>query len=154
MYLVTKTTYARNYISEANHTLTLNWIDTSVVKDLIAGVSVDFPLLKPIWLKSETVPDWCFCNSLVSLVVDGFEFLFDVILPFHLLPFLSNLKTLELRNCNSVKAVFVYTKIGTQGGEGESRGQDEDKSQDKDEVEGESVDEDEGDDEDRIIFKQ
>ncbi|XP_045802095.1 uncharacterized protein LOC123895675 isoform X1 [Trifolium pratense] len=77
-------------------------------------VFVDSHLLKSIWLKSETVPNWCFCN-LISLVVEGCEFLADAVLPSHLLPFLSNLKTLEVRNCNSIKAIFVNTKVGPQG---------------------------------------
>jgi hypothetical protein len=49
------------------------------------------------------------------LVVKGCEFLADAVLPSHLLPFLSNLKTLEVQNCNSIKAIFVYTKVGPQG---------------------------------------
>jgi len=60
------------------------------------------------------VPDVCFCN-LKSLVVEGCEFLSDVILPSHLLPFLRNLKSLEVRKCNSVEAIFVYTKTGPEG---------------------------------------
>lgn len=72
-------------------------------------------LLNAIWIKSETVPEWCFRN-LNSLVVEGCDFLSDAILPSHLFPFLSNLKTLEVRNCNSVKAIFVHSNnIGPQG---------------------------------------
>jgi len=38
--------------------------------------------------------------------MDGCHFLSDVLLPLNLLPFLTNFKTLEVRNCDSVKAIF------------------------------------------------
>jgi hypothetical protein len=47
--------------------------------------------------------------------VEGCEFLAEAVLPSHLLPFLSNLKKLEVQNCNSIKAIFVYTKVEPQG---------------------------------------
>jgi len=40
------------------------------------------------------------------LIVDGCQFLSDTVLPFHLLPFLPKLETLEVRNCNSMKTIF------------------------------------------------
>jgi len=45
------------------------------------------------------------------MVVDGCEFLSNVILPSHLLPFLRNLKRLRVLNCNSVKSIFGHSKI-------------------------------------------
>jgi len=38
--------------------------------------------------------------------MDGCHFLSDVLLPLNLLPFLTNLEMLEVRNCDSVKAIF------------------------------------------------
>ncbi|KAJ1392591.1 P-loop containing nucleoside triphosphate hydrolase [Sesbania bispinosa] len=70
----------------------------------------DSPLLKEIWLKSDKIPDWCFCN-LTSLVVEGCEFLSNAILPFHLLRFLQNLQVLRVRECDSVEAIFDHTEM-------------------------------------------
>ncbi|KAH1149740.1 hypothetical protein GYH30_043991 [Glycine max] len=64
----------------------------------------DNPLQK-IWQGSLTIPDLCFCN-LHSLIVDGCQFLSDAVLPFNLLPFLTELETLEVRDCDSVKTIF------------------------------------------------
>ncbi|XP_061340163.1 uncharacterized protein LOC133286724 [Gastrolobium bilobum] len=66
----------------------------------------DSPLLEKIWCKLEPdVPHWYFCN-LKSLVVEGCDFLSNAILPSHLLRSLSNLEELQVRNCNSVEAIF------------------------------------------------
>ncbi|XP_061349927.1 uncharacterized protein LOC133295147 [Gastrolobium bilobum] len=46
----------------------------------------------------------CFSNLMV-LIVDGCQFLSDV-LPSHLLPFLTKLERLEVRDCSSVKTIF------------------------------------------------
>lgn len=66
-------------------------------------------MLQDIW-KSVTLPEGYFHN-LTSMVVEGCEFLSDAILPSHLLHLLSNLKRLQVRRCNSLKAVFIHTKI-------------------------------------------
>jgi len=54
--------------------------------------------------------------------MDNCQFLSDVILPLNLLPFLTNLKTLKVRNCNSVKAIFDV-KCTTQGRDMTSTGE-------------------------------
>lgn len=61
-------------------------------------------------------------NLLDSLIVDNCQFLSDVILPLNLLPFLTNLETLEVRNCNSVKAIFDVKRT-TQGRDMTSTGE-------------------------------
>ncbi|KAH1204725.1 putative disease resistance protein [Glycine max] len=64
----------------------------------------DNPLQK-IWQGSQPIPYLCFSN-LHSLIVDGCQFLSDAVLPFNLLPFLTELETLEVRDCDSVKTIF------------------------------------------------
>ena len=64
----------------------------------------DNPLQK-IWQGSLTIPDLCFCK-LHSLIVDGCQFLSDAVLPFNLLRLLTELETLEVRDCDSVKTIF------------------------------------------------
>lgn len=66
---------------------------------------------------SETLPEGYFHN-LTSMVVEDCEFLSDAILPSHLLHLLSNLKKLQVRRCNSLKAVFSHTKITDMGPQG------------------------------------
>ncbi|RZC01714.1 hypothetical protein D0Y65_017080 [Glycine soja] len=68
--------------------------------------------LQVIWLDSRRIPTSCFSN-LNSLTVDGCQFLTDVVIPFYLLPFLTNLEKLQVRNCGSVKSIFdVKTAMG------------------------------------------
>ncbi|XP_057720697.1 uncharacterized protein LOC130935134 [Arachis stenosperma] len=62
------------------------------------------PCYQEIWYGLMPVPDVCFSN-LESLVVEGCEFLSEVI-PFNLLPLLSKIQSLEVRNCHSVKTIF------------------------------------------------
>ncbi|KAL3008976.1 hypothetical protein AAZX31_07G060900 [Glycine max] len=70
------------------------------------------PLLQEIWLGSRPIPKWCFSN-LKSLTVDGCQLLTDVVIPFYLLPLLTNLQELHVRNCGSVKSIFdVKTAMG------------------------------------------
>ncbi|KAG5009137.1 hypothetical protein JHK87_017652 [Glycine soja] len=70
------------------------------------------PLLQEIWLGSRPIPKSCFSN-LKSLTVDGCQFLTDVVIPFYLLPLLTNLQELHVRNCGSVKSIFdVKTAMG------------------------------------------
>ncbi|KAH1240841.1 putative disease resistance protein [Glycine max] len=70
------------------------------------------PLLQEIWLGSRPIPKSCFSN-LKYLTVDGCQFLTDVVIPFYLLPFLTNLQELHVRNCGSVKSIFdVKTAMG------------------------------------------
>ena len=56
-------------------------------------------------LGSWPIPSSSF-GLLDSLTVDGCHFFSDVLLPFNLLPFLSNLKELTIRNCTFVKTIF------------------------------------------------
>ncbi|RZC01719.1 putative disease resistance protein isoform D [Glycine soja] len=65
--------------------------------------------LQVIWLDSRRIPKSCFSN-LNSLTVDGCQFLTDVVIPFYLLPFLTNLEKLKVRNCGSVKSIFDITQ--------------------------------------------
>ncbi|RZC01728.1 Disease resistance protein [Glycine soja] len=72
---------------------------------------IDSPL-QVIWLDSRRILKWCFSN-LNSLRVDGCQFLTDVVIPFYLLPFLTNLQQLEVSDCRSVKSIFdVKTAMG------------------------------------------
>ncbi|KAL5160904.1 putative disease resistance protein [Glycine soja] len=68
--------------------------------------------LQVIWLDSRRIPKSCFSN-LNSLTVEGCQFLTDVVIPFYLLPFLTNLEELQVRKCGSVKSIFdVKTAMG------------------------------------------
>ncbi|KAG4400471.1 hypothetical protein GLYMA_07G065600v4 [Glycine max] len=68
--------------------------------------------LQVIWLDSRRIPKSCFSN-LNSLAVEGCQFLTDVVIPFYLLPFLTNLEELQVRKCGSVKSIFdVKTTTG------------------------------------------
>ncbi|XP_057742175.1 uncharacterized protein LOC130960738 [Arachis stenosperma] len=65
--------------------------------------------LKDLWLDKVHIPDEAFFSgfNLAILVVKGCdEFFTTAILPSHLLPFLSTLQELEVRECNSVEAIF------------------------------------------------
>ncbi|KAG5021837.1 hypothetical protein JHK85_018179 [Glycine max] len=64
--------------------------------------------LQVIWLDSRRIPKSCF-SKLKSLTVDGCQFLTDVVIPFYLLPLLTNLEQLQVRNCGSVKSIFDVT---------------------------------------------
>ncbi|KAH1240874.1 putative disease resistance protein [Glycine max] len=65
--------------------------------------------LQVIWLDSRRIPKSGF-SKLKSLTVDGCQFLTDVVIPFYLLPFLTNLQELQVRNCRSVKSIFDITQ--------------------------------------------
>ncbi|KAL5160128.1 Disease resistance protein [Glycine soja] len=68
--------------------------------------------LQVIWLDSRWIPKSCF-SKLNSLTVDGCQFLTDVVIPFYLLPLLTNLEELKVRKCGSVKSIFdVKTTTG------------------------------------------
>ncbi|KAG5021811.1 hypothetical protein JHK85_018153 [Glycine max] len=69
---------------------------------------IDSPL-QVIWLDSRRIPKSCFSN-LNSLTVDGCQFLTDVVIPFYLLPFLTNLEQLQVSDCGSVKSIFDITQ--------------------------------------------
>ncbi|KAL2625540.1 hypothetical protein AAZV13_07G058850 [Glycine max] len=70
------------------------------------------PRLQEIWLVSRRIPKSCF-SKLKSLTVDGCQLLTDVVIPFSLLPFLTNLEQLHVRKCGSVKSIFdVKTAMG------------------------------------------
>jgi len=61
-----------------------------------------------LYLGSWLIPNFYF-GLLRSLSVDGCHFLSDALLPCNLLPFLTNLETLDVRNCDSVKTIFDMT---------------------------------------------
>jgi len=61
--------------------------------------------LEEIWHGSLHISDFCF-SELDTLTVDNCQFLSDTVIPFHLLPLLPKLETLQVRNCDSVKTVF------------------------------------------------
>ncbi|KAG5021834.1 hypothetical protein JHK85_018176 [Glycine max] len=61
--------------------------------------------LQVIWLDSRRIPKSCF-SKLKSLTVDGCQFLTDVVIPFYLLPLLTNLEHLVVSDCRSVKSIF------------------------------------------------
>ncbi|XP_027906929.1 uncharacterized protein LOC114166401 isoform X2 [Vigna unguiculata] len=63
------------------------------------------PKLPEIWHDPLYIPDLCF-SELVTLIVKNCQFLSDAVLPFHLLPLLPKLKTLEVGKCDSVKTIF------------------------------------------------
>ncbi|XP_027906841.1 uncharacterized protein LOC114166327 [Vigna unguiculata] len=77
--------------------------------------------IQEICLGSRSIPNSYF-GLLESLTLDGCEFLTDVLLPFNLLPFLTNLEKLEVRNFDSVKIIFDV-KCTTQEREVASMGQ-------------------------------
>ncbi|MED6204263.1 hypothetical protein PIB30_007734 [Stylosanthes scabra] len=67
----------------------------------------DHPVLKVVWPAKMHMPKGYISGSnLKCLVVKGCKSLTDAILPSHLFPFLNNLEKLEVRECNSVKAIF------------------------------------------------
>ncbi|XP_022632111.1 uncharacterized protein LOC111240754 [Vigna radiata var. radiata] len=66
---------------------------------------INRPGLHEIWRGSLPIPNFCF-SKLDTLIVDYCPFLSDAVLPFHLLPLLPQLKTLEVRYCDSVKTIF------------------------------------------------
>ncbi|KAG2380283.1 Disease resistance protein [Vigna angularis] len=63
------------------------------------------PGLQEIWNGSLHIPDLCF-SELAKLTVNDCRFLSDAVLPFHLLPLLPRLKTLEVGNCDPVRTIF------------------------------------------------
>ncbi|WVZ16179.1 hypothetical protein V8G54_009161 [Vigna mungo] len=63
--------------------------------------------LHQIWRGSLSIPNFCF-SELVTLIVYDCPFLSDAVLPFHLLPLLPKLNTLEVRNCHSIKTIFDF----------------------------------------------
>lgn len=67
----------------------------------------DHPELEDIWLGVMAVPNGGF-NQLKTLIVGGCHFLSNNVIPSHLLPFLSNLEELHVRNCVSIKAIFDW----------------------------------------------
>jgi len=69
--------------------------------------------IQELCLGSRSIPNSYF-RLLESLTLDGCKVLSDVLLPFNLLPFLTNLETLEVRNLDSVKTIFDV-KFTTQG---------------------------------------
>ncbi|KAL2625519.1 hypothetical protein AAZV13_07G057800 [Glycine max] len=74
-----------------------------------SSLSLRYSPLQVIWLDSGRIPKSFFSN-LTSLTVDGCQFLTDVVIPFYLLPLLSNLEQLEVSDCGSVKSIFDITQ--------------------------------------------
>ncbi|RYR24613.1 hypothetical protein Ahy_B02g058123 [Arachis hypogaea] len=66
----------------------------------------DVPDLQEIWASKVPIPVDCPSCKFQYLEVDGCDFLSDAIIPSHLLPLLTNLEELVVRNCDSVKAIF------------------------------------------------
>ncbi|MED6204276.1 hypothetical protein PIB30_007747 [Stylosanthes scabra] len=62
--------------------------------------------LQEIWTREVPIPVHCTSCKLKYLVVDGCEFLSNAIIPSHLLPLLTNLEELVVRDCDSVEAIF------------------------------------------------
>ncbi|WVZ16595.1 hypothetical protein V8G54_009577 [Vigna mungo] len=77
--------------------------------------------IQELCIGSRRIPNSNF-SLLESLIVDGCKFISDVVLPFSLLPFLTNLETLVVRNCDFVKAIFDV-KSTTQSRDVRSMGQ-------------------------------
>ena len=61
--------------------------------------------IEELCLGSRSIPNSYF-GLLESLTVDGCQFSSDVLLPFNLLPFLTNLETLTVQNCKFIKTIF------------------------------------------------
>ncbi|KAL2336075.1 hypothetical protein Fmac_010521 [Flemingia macrophylla] len=67
------------------------------------------PKLQEIWLGIVSIPNTyrnTYFGHLISLIVDGCQFLSNAVLPFHLLSFFPRLKTLHVQNCDHVKTLF------------------------------------------------
>ncbi|KAG4400462.1 hypothetical protein GLYMA_07G062900v4 [Glycine max] len=78
----------------------------------VSSLSLRDSPLQVIWLDSGRIPKWCFSN-LKSLTVYRCQFLSDVVIPFYLLPLLTNLEHLVVSDCRSVKSIFdVKTAMG------------------------------------------
>ncbi|XP_028239487.1 uncharacterized protein LOC114418378 isoform X3 [Glycine soja] len=73
-----------------------------------SSLSLRYSPLQVIWLDSRRITKSCF-SKLKSLTVYGCQFLTDVVIPFYLLPLLTNLEQLQVRNCGSVKSIFDVT---------------------------------------------
>ncbi|XP_028759120.1 uncharacterized protein LOC114718038 [Neltuma alba] len=82
---------------------------TRGVQDLKLG---DYPQLGNIWHGIMAVPEGGF-SKLKTLIVDGCPFLSHYVIPFHLLGLLSNLEDLQVRNCDSVKAIFEVGSLSS-----------------------------------------
>ena len=63
------------------------------------------PAVQEIWHGSLQIPNMGF-SKLDTLIVDDFQFLSNAVLPFHFLPLLPGLRSLQVRKCNSVKTIF------------------------------------------------
>ncbi|XP_027906942.1 uncharacterized protein LOC114166408 [Vigna unguiculata] len=63
------------------------------------------PKLQEIWHDSLHISYLCF-SELANLFVEDCQFLSDAVLPFHLLPLLPKLETLEVKYCDYVKTIF------------------------------------------------
>ena len=61
--------------------------------------------IQVLCLGSWPIANSCF-GLLDSLILKGCQFLSDEILPFNLLPLLTNLQTLEVQNCDYVQTIF------------------------------------------------
>ncbi|MED6133983.1 hypothetical protein PIB30_033210 [Stylosanthes scabra] len=80
-------------------------VDTTICKinDKKIGLR-ESQYFQEMWHGSLSVPEACFSN-LESLVVHQCDFLSQVI-PAHILPFLNNMKKLEVQKCRYVKTIF------------------------------------------------
>ncbi|XLT76164.1 hypothetical protein HN873_032438 [Arachis hypogaea] len=80
-------------------------VDTTIRKmnNKIIGLRESL-YFQDMWRVSMPVPEAYFRN-LESLIVHRCDFLFEVI-PLHLLPFLNNMRKLQVQKCSSVKTIF------------------------------------------------
>lgn len=93
--------YDLHYFKDLNSTVEkLFWDRVRDVQDLKLGDHLE---LEDVWHGVFDIPEMGF-SKLKSLVMERCKIC--LVIPFHLLPYLSNLEELEVRNCDSVKAIF------------------------------------------------
>ncbi|RYR24644.1 hypothetical protein HN51_046753 [Arachis hypogaea] len=98
-----------NYSSFFHHDLNAAVVLQSLSNNKESLDLGDHPKLKDLWLDKMHILDESYFPgfNLESLAVEGCgEFFTTAILPSHLLPFLSTLRVLKVRRCNSVEAIF------------------------------------------------
>ncbi|KAG2380281.1 uncharacterized protein HKW66_Vig0170600 [Vigna angularis] len=97
---------------EGSNTTLKTDLNSTMKKEFLEKISeldeVDLqsgPTQQEIWNGSLHIPGLCF-SELTKLTVNDPRFLSDAVLPFHLLPLLPRLKTLEVGNSDYVKTIF------------------------------------------------
>ncbi|KAI4353808.1 hypothetical protein L6164_002734 [Bauhinia variegata] len=92
-----------------NETIQEVFLNVMSIEDLELSV---YPHLEELWHGKVPIPEKCFTN-LKNLTMVNCEFLSTAI-PCYLLPYLTNLKKLIVRSCNSVETVFDIGDIKTE----------------------------------------